>query len=235
MKIEIEDAQTARKLARLIEALQRGEPLGRAAAYASLDRRAAARFLESVKDALKSRTEDADAVPERQKPQKPRRPEKPRKTKALPKKTKIARLTAFTDGASRGNPGEAACAMVLFDEKNEELLRRTKRLGVTTNNVAEYEGVLLAMEYAGALGARDLDIRLDSELVVRQLSGEYKVKHPALKILHERARRRMSAFGEVTVTHVPREENTLADDLANDELDGKADGTTVNPGETEGR
>ena len=219
MKIEIKDAETARKLARLIEALQRGEPLDRAAAYASLDRRAAARFLESVKDSLESRTEDADAVPERRKPQKPRRPEKPRKTKALPKKTKIARLTAFTDGASRGNPGEAACAMVLFDEKNEELLRRTKRLGVTTNNVAEYEGVLLAMEYAGALGARDLDIRLDSELVVRQLLGVYRVKSQDLLPFYQQAMHLARRRREFRVSHLPRELNIHADALANQALD----------------
>jgi ribonuclease HI len=141
------------------------------------------------------------------------------KAKARPGARK---LIAFTDGASRGNPGEAACAVVFFDEKNEELLRRSKRLGRTTNNVAEYEAVLMALELAGLLGARALDLRLDSELVVRQLNGEYKVKHPALKPLFERACKGIEAFEHVTVTYVPRAENALADELANHELDGKA-------------
>ncbi len=134
----------------------------------------------------------------------------------------VGKLVAFTDGASRGNPGEAACAVVLYDEKNEELLRRSKRLGKTTNNVAEYEAVLMALELAGLLGARSVDLRLDSELVVRQLNGEYKVRHPGLKPLFERACKGMGAFEHVSVMYVPRAENALADELANDELDGKA-------------
>jgi len=131
------------------------------------------------------------------------------------------KLIAFTDGASRGNPGKAACAAILLDEKNEELLRRSKGLGVTTNNVAEYEGVLLALDLARTLGASDVDVRLDSELVVRQLNGDYKVKHPALKPLFERTREAVTDFDRVTFSHVPRDENKEADGLANDELDGR--------------
>ncbi|UCH85817.1 MAG: ribonuclease HI family protein [Candidatus Latescibacterota bacterium] len=131
-------------------------------------------------------------------------------------------MTAFTDGASRGNPGDAACAVILFDDTNEELLRRSKRIGVATNNVAEYEGVLLALELAEMLGAKELIIKLDSELVVKQLNKQYKVKHPTLKPLFERARIMIGGFRRVDVTHIPRGENKLADKLANDELDGKA-------------
>lgn len=223
MRREVRDAETAGKLARVIEALQRGESLDRAAAHGSLDKRVVLRFLGSLKDSLESWAKGAA---------------EPKASSSGPRaplsKAKSARMTAYTDGASRGNPGPAACAMVLFDEKNEELLRRTKGLGVATNNVAEYEGLILALDYAGALGARVLEIRLDSELVVRQIKGEYKVKHPALKKLHARVRERMAAFGEVTISHVPREENELADGLVNDELDGKADGTTADPGELDG-
>lgn len=135
---------------------------------------------------------------------------------------RAGRLTAHTDGASRGNPGEASCAVILYDDENEELLRRAKRLGVTTNNVAEYEGVLLALEMASALGASGVRIKLDSELVARQLNGVYKVKHPVLVPLHGRALSLMGEFDEVEVIHVGRAENKAADKLANEALDGKA-------------
>lgn len=234
MRREIRDAETARKLARVIEAIRRGEPLDRAAAYGSLEKRVVVRFLETLKGSLEGWMEGAgSAAPDT--PGKPHTTQELGKPRAPLKRKKLGRLTAFTDGASRGNPGRAACAVVLFDEKNEELLRRTKLLGVTTNNVAEYEGVILALDYAEALGARALEVRLDSELVVRQLKGEYKVKHPALRKLHARVVERIASFGEVTVVHVPREETALADGLANDELDGRADGTTADPEEIRGR
>ena len=92
---------------------------------------------------------------------------------------------------------------------------------MTTNNVAEYEGVLLALDLARTLGASDVEVRLDSELVVRQLNGDYKVKHPALKPLFERTREAVTDFDRVTFSHVPRDENKEADGLANDELDGR--------------
>jgi len=206
MRRELKDAETARKLARAIEALQRGEPLARAAAYGSLDRRVVVRFLESVKNWAAS---VAGTGPGESAPRRARR------------KPKITKLIAFADGGSRGNPGQSACAVVVFDDKNEELLRRSRRLGVTTNNVAEYHGVLLALELAETLGAGEVEIRIDSELVVRQLNGQYKVKHPSLKPLHARARAQMASFGRVTIYHVPREENELSDGLVNDELDGR--------------
>ncbi|UCG53760.1 MAG: ribonuclease HI family protein [Candidatus Latescibacterota bacterium] len=133
----------------------------------------------------------------------------------------MGKLTAFTDGASRGNPGEAACGVILFDEENEELLRRSKRLGVATNNVAEYQGVILALELAAALGAKILRVNLDSELVVKQLNNEYKVKHPSLKPLFIEANELMKTFDHVEIVHVSREETKFVDKLANDELDGK--------------
>lgn len=213
MNREIRDAAAARKLARAIEALLKGETIARAATFGGLERRDLVRFLGAVKKWIEGQFEGAPAP-------KPA----PEKT---PGQWRVAKLTAYTDGASRGNPGEAACAVIFFDEKNEELLSRSRRLGVATNNVAEYEAVLLALEVAEALGARDLEIRLDSELVVRQLKGEYKVKHPSLKPLHARALQRMTSFHRVAVSHVPRKENLQADKLANDELDGKADGTSM--------
>lgn len=128
---------------------------------------------------------------------------------------------AYCDGASRGNPGEAACAVLLVDESGEELLRRATRLGWATNNQAEYEGVILALELAGQLGAKKLEVRMDSELVVRQLEGTYRVKNEGLKPLYERACELVHSFKSVAVTHIPRSENKLADKLVNAALDGK--------------
>ena len=203
---ELKDPATARKIARAIEALEHGQSVDKAAAYAAIDRRVLVRVLGVLRSWAGQIALAEQKVP---------RPRKPSK------KTKRLKLIAFSDGASRGNPGKAACAVILFDEKNEELLRRSKPLGVTTNNVAEYEGVLLALDLARTLGASDVEVRLDSELVVRQLNGQYKVKHPTLKPLFERTRGMMAEFDSVAVSHVPRDENTLADELANDELDGK--------------
>lgn len=189
------------------------------------------RFLESLakmagEEATRGKSEPGLEWTEAPSPE--RREKTPRNTgKEVPKKRARPRaglkLIAFTDGASRGNPGDSACAVIILDEKNEELLRRSKRLGRATNNVAEYEGVLFALELAELLGARELELRLDSELVVRQLNGSYKVKHPVLIPLFEKARRRMGSFDRVTVSHVPRKENAVADKLANAELDGRAD------------
>jgi ribonuclease HI len=203
---ELKDPATARKIARAFEALEHGQSVDRAAAYAAIDRRVLVRVLGAL------RSWAGQIALAEQKVARPRK---------RSKKTKRLKLIAFSDGASRGNPGKAACAVILFDEKNEELLRRSKPLGVTTNNVAEYEGVVLALDLARTLGASDVEVRLDSELVVRQLNGQYKVKHPTLKPLFERARGMMAEFDSVAISHVPRDENTLADELANDELDGK--------------
>ena len=133
----------------------------------------------------------------------------------------LAELVAYSDGGSRGNPGEAACAVVVFDPSGNELLRRAKRLGTATNNQAEYEGVILALELAGQLGAKKLEVRLDSELVVRQLEGAYKVKNEGLQPYYARACEMLAAFQVVAVSHIPRSKNKLADKLVNATLDGK--------------
>lgn len=244
------DSGTAGKIARAIEALARGQSLDRAAAYASLEKGILVRFLESVRSkaaqaaaAMEPERElewtEAPARPAPRAPaerprERPVRPARqgsepaPRKTgkdavKKSAGKTAGLKLIAYADGASRGNPGKAACAVVILDKKNEELLRRAKSLGKTTNNVAEYEGVLYALELVELLGASEIELRIDSELVVRQINGQYKVKHPSLLPLFDKARARMKKFDRVTVKHIPRKENKIADDLANAELDGRAD------------
>ena len=129
------------------------------------------------------------------------------------------RATLFADGGSRGNPGPAASGAVLVAGDGAILREVGEYLGVATNNVAEWRALLSGLEAAQELGIRELDVRLDSELVVRQLRGEYRVKHPDLIPLHSRARRLMSGFTHLDIRHVPRAENKLADAVVNRCLD----------------
>jgi len=124
------------------------------------------------------------------------------------------------DGASRGNPGRAAIGFVLLDAQGEEILAHGEVLGEgITNNVAEYTALLRGLEAAAARGVRRLRARLDSELVVRQVRGEYRVRHPGLQALHLLVRARLSDFASFHIEHVPRAANRRADALANAALD----------------
>ncbi len=129
---------------------------------------------------------------------------------------------ANIDGASRGNPGPAAYAVVVRDPNGNVILELGKRLGRDTNNVAEYYALLAALDYAASRGIRALRIRSDSELLVRQIQGRYKVKSPDLKPLHERAMKLARQLPYFTIEHVRREQNRDADALANAALDGVA-------------
>ena len=126
-----------------------------------------------------------------------------------------------SDGGSRGNPGEAACAAVVCDEKGNELLVRAKRLGKATNNEAEYRGVLLALEMCKELGAASVKLLIDSQLVERQIKGLYKVKKAELKPYHATALLLSRRFEGFSVEHVRREQNVRADALVNAALDDK--------------
>jgi ribonuclease HI len=134
------------------------------------------------------------------------------------------RVRIFTDGAARGNPGPAGAGAVILDPQGRVLARLGKYLGRQTNNVAEYEGLLLGLRRAKELGARDVEVRADSLLLVKQLEGEYAVKNAALKELHARAKTLLRQFEHVDVRHVPREENTLADEMSNRAIDERLDG-----------
>jgi ribonuclease HI len=128
----------------------------------------------------------------------------------------------FADGGSRGNPGPAASAAVLLDPGGELIEEIGAYLGVATNNVAEWTALVLGLEAAAKRGIRRLGVRLDSELVVKQLGGEYRVKHSGLQPLYARARRLLRDFAEVEIRHVPRKQNALADALVNRVLDQEA-------------
>jgi len=132
------------------------------------------------------------------------------------------RAMLFADGGSRGNPGPAALGARLVDADGNVLREIAEYLGITTNNVAEWSALIAGLEAAIELGVRDLGVRLDSELVVKQLSGEYRVKHPNLQPLHARAKSLLRRFERVDVAHVRRKENADADALVNRALDEHA-------------
>ena len=125
----------------------------------------------------------------------------------------------YIDGACRGNPGPGAIGIVIQDGNNR--LQISKCVGDTTNNQAEYQALITAIEEALKMGARHLDIRTDSELLARQIQKTYRVKNAKLKPLYEKANQLLRRVDSYTITHIPREKNTIADGLANKALDQK--------------
>jgi len=128
-------------------------------------------------------------------------------------------VRVYSDGAARGNPGPAGAGAVLTDAEGNVIARLGRYLGRQTNNVAEYQGLILGLEHARQLGFREVEVRADSQLLVRQLKGEYAVRHPGLKPLHAEAVRLLRGFDRYDVQHVPREENALADEMSNRAID----------------
>jgi probable phosphoglycerate mutase len=127
------------------------------------------------------------------------------------------------DGGSRGNPGPAGFGAVVFSEDHARVLAERKQaIGQTTNNVAEYRGLIAGLEEAHRLGADEVAVSMDSKLVVEQMTGRWKVKHPAMAELHQQARSLASTFGSVSYSWIPRERNTHADRLANEAMDAAA-------------
>lgn len=127
--------------------------------------------------------------------------------------------TIHTDGAARGNPGPAACAYIIR-RGTAPPLEESACLGETTNNIAEYTALVRALQRAAELGGKWLHIHSDSELLVKQMNGEYRVKDPDLRVLYEQAKQLTAGFEKVTLTHVRRNENSDADRLCNQALDG---------------
>jgi ribonuclease HI len=131
----------------------------------------------------------------------------------------MRKLTVNVDGGARGNPGPAAIGVVVRSPEGEVLEERGERIGEATNNVAEYRALLLGIERAAELGAGEVELVGDSELVVRQVKGEYKVKDATLRGLHSEAMRALRPFESWSIRHVRREQNAEADRLVNDALD----------------
>ena len=130
------------------------------------------------------------------------------------------RLVIYTDGAARGNPGPAGAGAVLREASSGNLVAEIARfLGIRTNNYAEWTAVELALAEALRLGATQVDLRMDSELVARQISGRYRVKHADLKPIHARVMAMLARLESYTVGHVPRELNTEADRMSNIAID----------------
>ncbi len=128
-------------------------------------------------------------------------------------------LVAHIDGGARGNPGPAGYGVSVRSVSGDPVADLYGYLGETTNNVAEYAALLALLEFAVDAGVASLAVRSDSQLLVRQIAGQYRVKDPNLKVLHAAARRLMESIPEVKVVHVPREENHEADALANQAMD----------------
>jgi ribonuclease HI len=132
------------------------------------------------------------------------------------------KLVLHVDGGARGNPGPAAIGVVISAPEGEVLEQVGERIGLATNNVAEYRAVLRALERARVLGASEVELIGDSELVARQLTGDYKVKHPALRELYLEAARSLQGFEHWEFRTVPRAQNARADALVNAALDAVA-------------
>ncbi|MGB9186141.1 MAG: ribonuclease HI family protein [Solirubrobacteraceae bacterium] len=130
------------------------------------------------------------------------------------------RVTVHVDGGARWNPGPAAIGVVVSDGDGSVLDELGERIGVATNNVAEYMALLRGIERADALGAREIELVNDSELVAKQLTGAYKVKHPAMRPLYEQAVAALRGFDSWRIRSVPRAQNADADRLVNEALDG---------------
>jgi ribonuclease H / adenosylcobalamin/alpha-ribazole phosphatase len=144
------------------------------------------------------------------------------------------KVVVEADGGSRGNPGPAGYGSVVWTADRETVLAESKQaIGHTTNNVAEYRGLIAGLEEAAKLGATDIDVRMDSKLVVEQMSGRWQVKHPDLKAFFNQAMALASRFDRISYTWIPRAENSHADRLANEAMDAAAELEQAGAGEPE--
>ena len=132
---------------------------------------------------------------------------------------KTDKIIIYTDGAARGNPGPAAIGVIIKDEAGTILDKISKRLGVTTNNQAEYQAIIMGLEKAIGLGANNVKVMSDSELVVKQMNGQYKVKNTELRPLYQKVVQLTGSLESFKISYIPREQNKAADAQANKALD----------------
>jgi len=131
----------------------------------------------------------------------------------------ISEVVLFTDGASRGNPGLAGAGVFITDTAGKKLVEKSLFLGKTTNNVAEYRALIIGLEEVIKINPSHVTVKMDSELIVKQLNGEYRVRNPGLLPLYRDAVERIGQIKEIRVQHIPRNENYEADRLANIAID----------------
>lgn len=215
-------------LGRLIDAaadrIEQAEE-GAAAAAAPAAKGLKVRKVSEVERAARESAEELDASMNESKADRERRKREKAATLAAEREAvRVAearppRTRLFTDGAARGNPGPAGAGAVIISPEGHVVAKVGKYLGETTNNVAEYTGLILGLKRAKAMGLRELEVLADSELLVKQLSGEYAVKAEHLAPLHAEAKALLSAFDQIDVRHIPREENTAADEMSNRAID----------------
>jgi ribonuclease HI len=129
------------------------------------------------------------------------------------------RLRLYSDGAARGNPGPSGAGAVLIEPGGTVVAKLGKYLGNQTNNYAEYMGLLIGLKHAKSMGAKEIEVFADSELLIRQLGGRYQVKSPTLRPLYEEAVKLLNDFSRVKLVHVPREMNAAADEMSNRAID----------------
>lgn len=178
--------------------------------------KAAARAAEELDESM----ELSKAERERRKRDRAAQAEKEREEAVAAEAADKARRTRlYTDGAARGNPGPAGAGAVILNPEGHIVAKMGKFLGESTNNVAEYMGLILGLKRAKAMGIRELEVFADSELLVKQLAGEYAVKAEHLQPLHAEAKGLLEAFDWIQVRHIPREENGQADAMSNRAID----------------
>jgi ribonuclease HI len=186
--------------AQLLLALAEHETLDAASAALGIDKDQARRLLRGAAKQLGAETDS-------------------RPTARVTSPGEVRRVRVFSDGAARGNPGPAGAGAVILDEDGRVLARLGRFLGKQTNNVAEYQALLLGLRRARQMGAREVEVRSDSQLLIRQLQGKYGVKNEVLKRLHEEALALLRSFDRYELVHVPREQNALADEMSNRAID----------------
>jgi ribonuclease HI len=178
--------------------------------------KAAQRAAEEIDEAM----DLSKAERERRKRERAAAEQREREQAAVAEEAEKARRTRlYTDGAARGNPGPAGAGAVILSPEGHVVAKIGKFLGDSTNNVAEYMGLILGLKRAKAMGIKELEVYSDSELLVRQLAGEYQVKAEHLRPLHDEAKTLLQGFGFVQVRHIPREENAQADAMSNRAID----------------
>ncbi len=210
-------------LSEVLQALAEAESIDSAASRVGLTQERLRGYLRETAQSLAWTKHRPSVKAPESKPAEPKKSE-PKKveTPAAPAPVSAAThhvVQIFSDGAARGNPGPAGAGAVVRTTDGKVIARLGKFLGVQTNNVAEYEGLIIGLQKALEMGAREVHVFADSLLVISQLRGEWKIKHPGLRPLYDKARVLITRFDRATLRHVPREQNKEADEMSNRAID----------------